>query len=85
MKPVSSYSVTLAVVMFRSPPYGVWRALVVMLMRKKSALSPSLSVQLIMTFTVPSESSERLWLRMLTVGGSGGMNDAKHPKANQIT
>ena len=56
MKPVSA---TLAVVRFRSPPYGVWGALVVMLMRKKSALSPLLSVQLTVTFTAPLTPSER--------------------------
>ena len=51
-------SVTLLVVMFRSPPYGDWVALVVMLMRKKSALSPSISVQLTVTFTDPLTSPE---------------------------
>ena len=59
MKLVSSCCVTLALVMFRSPPYGVWGALVVMLMREKSALSPPLSVQLTVTFTAPLISPER--------------------------
>ena len=70
MKPVSSYCVTLAVVILRSPPCGDSEALVVMLMRYKSALSPSLSVQLAVTFTVPLTSPERsMQERVGTAGG----------------
>ena len=60
----------LAFMMFRSPPYGVWGALVVMLMRKKSALLPAPSVQLTVTFTTPLISSERPTQE--SVGTEGG-------------
>ena len=75
MKPVSSYCVELAVVMFTNPPYGVWGALVAMLMRKKSALSPTLRVQLTVTFTAPLTSPERSTQeRVGTEGGPEEIN-----------
>ena len=59
MKPVSLCCVKLAVAMFSSPPYGVRGALVVMLIRKESAPSPPLSVQLTMTLIAPLTFAER--------------------------
>ena len=74
MKPVSLCCVTLGVVTFRSPAYGVRGALVVMLIRKKSALSPPLSVQFTVTFTASLASSERSTQeRVGTEGGPEGM------------
>ena len=64
------YMCALAFMIFRNPPYGVWGALVVMLIRKKSAPSPPLSVQLTVTFTAPLTSSERPTQER--VGAEGG-------------
>ena len=69
-EPVSSYCVTLAVVMFRSPPYGGLGSISGMLMRSKSALSPPFSVQFTVIFTAPLTSSEKsMQERVGTEGG----------------